>query len=329
MIMMHKIKTVVICTDLEWGKKPFEKAAHYSSKSLHDAYGILFKNGDERNLHFVQSNFDWYDKKKRIFKKGWAFDKKQGWFQVFNIKANFVFDKSPLSRKYLPYKKYFSKKKMMINHLFIEKLCSDKLMTYKLFKSFVPMTVKVNNEKQFLRKLKKIRTEKIVVKPEFGSSAVGVQILNKRDAMITPPEIKKDYILQEFVDCKKMKKFGSYGVFDMRVVAAHGKIIDQLVRVSKKGVLTSNVSTGGKMIFIKRRDIPKEISAKVHSVDRKISKYGPRIYAADFMIDSKNRVWLIELNSKPGFFYYLEYKKYKRLKIFCTNLIEGIKKQTY
>jgi len=320
-------KTVVICTNVAWGGKPFEKAKHYSHKSLQDAYGILFKNGDEKGVSFVQSNFDWYDKKRKIFRKGWAYDKE--WKQVFDIKADFIFDKSPLSSKYLPYKKYFSKKKMMINHLFIEKLCSDKFMTYKLFKSFVPMTVKVNNEKQFLRKLKKIRTDKIVIKPEFGSSAVGVEILNKRDVMITPPEIKKNYILQEFVDCKKIKKFGSYGVFDMRIVAAHGEIIDQLVRVSKKGVMTSNISTGGKMIFIKRRDIPKEISEKVHSVDRKIAKYGPRIYAADFMIDSKNRVWLIELNSKPGFFYYLEYKKYKRLKIFCTNLIEGIKKQIY
>ncbi len=326
MAKKEEFKIVAVCDDLSWTEKPFEKKKHYPVKDLQDSYMDLFLKAESKNLKFVETNFDWYDKNKNIFKKGWIFDEALGWKQIKNFKADFIFDKSPLSKKYESFKKYFSRKHMILNPHYIEELCSDKLITYNMFKMYVPMTIRVNNKEEFLKKLKKVRTEKIVVKPEFGSSAEGVKIIDKHDAIRNPPKIKKNTLLQEFVECKRMNKWRfHYGVFDLRIILGEGDIIDSFFRVSKKGVLTSNVSTGGRSVFVHKENLPKGVLKSIKSIDYKLRKYKPRLYTLDFVIDKENRVWLIEMNSKPGFFFYSQYAEHKRKNKFEKKLIEEIK----
>ena len=67
--MVKNDKVIAICTPLEWTKKPFEKEKIYSVKFLQDAYKKLFLKAEKKNLKFVQTNFEWYDKKTDRFEK--------------------------------------------------------------------------------------------------------------------------------------------------------------------------------------------------------------------------------------------------------------------
>ena len=94
-----------------------------------------------------------------------------------------------------------------------------------------------------------------------------------------------------------------YGVYDIRVVLSQGKIIDSYIRASrKKSILMSNVALGGKEIFIHKDQIPKEAMKDLDLIEKKFKHYKSRLYTADFVIDKNGKVWLIELNDKPGIF---------------------------
>jgi len=321
------MKQVVICTDLKWGKKPFEDNIHYNKKILQNAYKELFITARKKGLHFFQSNYDWYDKKKQRFIKGWSY--KKGWKQEKNIRADFIFDKTSYKKHFIPYKKRFTKEKMIINPYQIDKLCSDKILTYKTFPQLVPKSFIINNKKELLKSLKKIKSKQIVIKPRYGASAEGVSFYTKKQLTKNTPHINKGTIIQELKRVKRLPFLGKNdGVYDIRIVLCQGKIIDQLARVAKKGILTSNLSTGGKMIFLKKRQIPQQILKIAQRIDKRIRNINPRIYTLDFLIDQKNKPWLIEMNTRPAFFYYLQFHQKKRLHIFINSLINAIKENT-
>jgi len=80
------------------------------------------------------------------------------------------------------------------------------------------------------------------------------------------------------------------------------------IRKAKKG-LVSNLSRGGKDIVVDLKKVPDEVKKIVKKVDSKLKRYRPRIYTVDFIFDKNNKPWLMELNSKPGFFGYEKYRK--------------------
>jgi glutathione synthase/RimK-type ligase-like ATP-grasp enzyme len=321
---LHKI--VAVCDDLPWTKEPFEKRKNYPLSALQKAYSKLFLLGENKKLKFIETNFTWYDRKTNRFRKGWIYDQALGWKHIFDFKADFVFDKSSLSKKHKWYKKLFTKQHRILNPFYIEELCSDKLKTYELFPFLVPKTFVVHTKKVLLKKLKLLRTAKAVIKPRFGTSAVGVRIVTVKEALRHPPSVRKNTLLQEFVTCKNTDKFRiHYGVYDLRVILNQGRIIDQFYRVSKKGVMTSNTATGGTTHFIRKNALPKKILSETYKIDRKLKKLTPRLYTLDFVIDTDNRVWLIEMNSKPGFFFSgNRYAKNKRMLIMENAIVKSI-----
>ncbi|GAG10994.1 unnamed protein product, partial [marine sediment metagenome] len=79
--------------------------------------------------------------------------------------------------------------------------------------------------------------------------------------------------------------------------------IDSYMRASKnKNILISNVGIGGREIYISKNKIPKQIIRLAKLIDNKFKNYKARMYTADFLIDKNGRIWLIELNDKPGIF---------------------------
>ena len=77
--------------------------------------------------------------------------------------------------------------------------------------------------------------------------------------------------------------------------------------------------------IIHKNKIPKQVLKDIKKVESKLKHYNPRLYTMDFVIDKNNKVWLIEMNSKPGFFFYSEYAKHKRQEKFEKALIKAIK----
>ena len=314
------MKTVVIADDGEWAKMPWHYMKLYSKKDLRDAYSHLFEKAKRFGLKLYKSNFKWY--KNGRFTKGWEYG--NGWKQVKGIKPDFIMDKGSLQIKNNEkWKRAFDKKKKILNPYYIEELCSNKMLTAKTYPSLVPKCFLVHNRKQLDRVMKKIRTQKVVLKPVDGSSAKGLSIAD-RDKL--PRTIKKGMVAQEFVDASCGLRGFVKGTYDMRCVTINGKIVDCFIREAPPGKLTSNYSTGGKFIWVNLNKIPMKIRAAVKKIDSKLKKYKARIYTADFVIDCSDRLWLIEMNSKPGFFFYGSHGKLDIRERFEDNLIKAIKK---
>jgi glutathione synthase/RimK-type ligase-like ATP-grasp enzyme len=315
------MKILVILYDTpDWKQKlPFEKDKLYSGKSRRASYVDLGRIAKKHGIRLTRASFKWY--KKGVFKKAWLCEK--GWKRLANIKPDIIFDKTPLNSETLKFKKNIAKKVKTFNNIFVEKLCSDKMLTYRYFKQFMTRMFIVNNKSELKKALKKIRTNRYVLKPIAGSSAKGVKFFSKKKL---PKKVEKDTLVQEFVDTQKGIPGFVKGVADFRVILINGKITFSVIRKAKKGLI-SNVSRGGREIVIDIKKIPKEICSIVMKIDAKLKKYKPRIFTADFVFDKHGKPWLMELNSKPGIFGYDAYpKQIKRLE---TNLILAVKKKVY
>ena len=327
---MSKKKIIVaLCGSSDWGRLPYEKEK-YNSEMLRVLYSSLILKARRKGIELYRTSYKWYDK--NIFKKGWSYNKEEGWIKVYNIKADMIYDKDSYYEKANKLRKFFSKRKMLFNSFYIQNICADKYKTYKLFKKFVPKTFLIKNKNNLKSVLEKIKTEKVVFKPTKGSSARDIIICNKKNLLKKVRKIKEEYVLQEFLVCKKEKKIKeNYGVYDIRIVISRGKIIDSYIRASKnEKILVSNVGRGGKEIYISKNKIPKQILRLVTIIDNKFNKYKARLYTADFLIDKKEKVWLIELNDKPGIFLQkTSYAWKERENIFIKALINNLKTFLY
>jgi len=311
------MKKIVIADDGQWGKLPWSSMKLYNTKHLREAYAYLFKKAEKYELKFYKSNFKW--RKNGKFVKGWEYS--DGWKQAFNIKEDFVMDKSSFSEHNNKWKKIFDKQNKILNHFFIEDLCTDKMKTYRLYPELVPKCFLVNDRKELDRVIKKIRSSKVVLKPIAGSSAKGLKIVDRDNI----PKIKKGTIVQEFVDASCGLKGLVKGIYDLRCVVINGEIVDSFIRQAAPGNLTSNYSTGGKLVFYSLDKIPIPVRNAVKKIDAKLKKYVPRIYTADFVIDCNDRLWLIEMNSKPGFFFYEAHGQFDARERFENSLVRAIK----
>ncbi len=298
---MSKKKIIVaLCGSSDWGRLPYEKEK-YNPEILRRLYSNLILKARIEGVEIYRTSYKWYDKNRDIFKKCWSYNKKDGWIKVYNIKANVIYDKDAYSEKTNKLRKFFSKRGILFNPYYIQDICTDKYKTYKLFKTLSPKTFLVKNKNDLRSVLGRIETEKVVFKPNKGSSARGIIICDKKDLLKKVRKIKEEHVLQEFMVCKKVGIIK--GVCDIRIIISRGKIIDSYMRISKnKNILVSNIAAGGKEIYIPKNKIPKQIIRLARLIDNKFKGYKARMYTADFLIDENGRTWLIELNDKPAIF---------------------------
>ena len=158
-----------------------------------------------------------------------------------------------------------------------------------------------------------------MVKPAFGSSAYGVEIVEKGKI---PAKISRNTIVQEMIDASKGVPGITRGVADLRVTIINGKIMHPYVRKAAKGSLFSNVSRGAKMIFAKK--IPKSALEISKKIDKRLSKFKNRIYTIDIMFDQNSKPWVIELNSKPGFVGHYQFKGSKAVDAAYHEIFKGL-----
>jgi glutathione synthase/RimK-type ligase-like ATP-grasp enzyme len=303
--MKKKALIVAFVGGAGWGDKPYEDEKKYDPKLLRETYAYLFLTAEKEHIKFIKTSYMWYNEKENVFEKGWIFDEKLGWIKMEKkFIPDVVFDKIISKRKRInDYKKLFSRRNMLFNPHYIEKVCTDKYETYKLFKAISPRMFKITNKTELEEKLKKIRGDRVVFKPDQGSSARGIIICKKDELLKKVKEIKEVMVLQEFVECNRNNRIRMhFGVYDIRVVLSQGKIVDSYIRASKKNVLMSNTALGGKMIFIHKEELPSGILKDLKTIEKKFKHYKSRLYTVDFVIDKKGKVWLIELNDKPGIF---------------------------
>ena len=310
--------------DGEFGRLPYSKIKKYDKFVLRSSYKKFFKSAEKYKLKWYKTNVLWYNKKKDSFDKGWEI-RNGKWKLCYDFGYDFIFDKTGLTKRNLKWKRYFQKRSPFMNHINLEKACSDKWFTWKIFRNIMPITFLINNKTELKKKLKKIQGDMIVIKPRYGSSAKDVLITTKNKL---PKIVKKNTILQEFKKCNRNKRLShfNYNVYDLRVPVCCGKICSPFFRASAPNKLVSNVSFGGKSVFVKKGNLSKKIIRIVRNIDKRFRRYNPRFYAIDFVIDKNKKPWLIEMNSKPAFFFSARFCKEKRRTFFQNILFSAIRR---
>ena len=316
------MKTVVVIYNLDdWNrKKPFKK----SKLDYESCWKQFYELGKKQNLNFSRAYINWYIGKGK-FKKAWTYDiKLKRWKKIYNVKADFVFDKVPSDEEFKKIKYKIHKEVGMMNHPEMDYITNDKSKIKKLFSKIIPKTFVIKNKKELKNSLKKIDTKKAVIKPSVGSGGQGIAIKEKNKLLNYKIKKGETYVLQEFIDTSNGIKNLVKQTHDLRVIVVNGKIIYSYLRIPKKGKFLCNIHQGGKMITIKNNQIPKKIKSMIKSIDKKLKKYKPRNYAADFFIGKNQKPYLIEINTKPGILFNKEDEK---LKIkYYNKLIKILKK---
>ena len=310
------LKTIVIISDEDdWNSKvPFKKYGEYRS-----SYELFYELAEKQGIKFIRACIDWY-KSNGVFEKAWSYDvKSKKWIKIKDVKVDFVFDKTSALKKFKDLKYKINKEISMMNNPEMDYKVNNKKNILKIFSDILPKTFIIKSPADLKEKLKKIKTTKTVLKPAVGSGGDKIFIEDKNELIKEKINFDEGYILQEFIDTSKGIKGLVEGVHDLRVILFNEKILYSYIRTPKKGCLLCNMDQGGSMISISNNQIPKQIKKLLKIINKKLEKYTPRNYAADFFFDENQKAYLIEINTKPGLLVYSELGQ--ELQIMSHNLL--------
>ncbi len=275
------MKLIVLYDSIYWKrKKPFV------NKKLNNTYENFSKIAARFGVDIIYASPLWI--RNKIATKAWKFYKK--WIKLSNQKFGFVFDKSNYSRT--TEKKVRGWELPTINLPSVKKICSDKYLTYKLFKKFSPET-KIANKKNIENMLNRYKL--LVLKPRYGREGESVKFISR-----TPKKIQENTIVQQYIQSRGIKGICK-GFAEIRLVILNGKIADWYVRKAGKNKRITNISRGGKLIRFEKNKIPGELIKIKRKIDSHFKKIKLRFYSQDYIEDEK-RFWLIELNAMPGLY---------------------------
>lgn len=232
------------------------------------------------------------------------------WIWKKGIKPDVIYDKSEYnlkSKNLKTLRKKISKNFTFINSLGLKELTSNKWKSYLLFKKYSPYTLLINKRAD-LSLIRKLSTEKVVVKPLEGSCGKDVGIYSKKN--VRP--LGFPFIAQEFIKSKKGISGLLKGTHDLRIFFFNETPFYSYARIPPTGSLVSNISTGGSLKVVPLNKIPKGVMKIAREASEKLSRFGPRIFAIDFILDAAQRSWIIELNSCPSFVLEKEEYPYKQ-----------------
>ncbi|EJR46391.1 hypothetical protein IIM_04802 [Bacillus cereus VD107] len=201
---------------------------------------------------------------------------------------------------------------------------------------FIPETKEINDENTLFSFLNMYRH--VILKPISGSLGRGImklvinndnqytlQYANKTFQFINQSQLltflkqkmkSKPYIIQQCIQLAKVKD----SPFDFRVIVQQEsnnciwKVNGVYAKVAFDGYFTTNLAKKGKAITINQamsnsnlkeknlKEILKTINIIALRVAQKLKKISPdhRIWGLDMGIDSNGKLWIIEVNSKPG-----------------------------
>ena len=287
--------------------------AVFSAKAEEHGLNVFFahykeyKNGKLKNC--------WYRHNRR-----WKLVKEQEIDIVYSRFAGSIYADNKKNKWAERFKYKMAEQVPMINHPMIDEFCWDKKIVAEVFPEHTPRTFLVNTMKGLKLVLPELKTEKIVIKPRYGTLGRDV-IITDKDTL--PEKIEKNTLVQEFIDTSSGIKNVTTGLHDMRIIIANGKVDHAYIRIPKKGLLTANVALGGAKVFIDKKIIPRKAKRIVRKVDKMFKKFYPRVYSVDFLFDKKGRCYIVECNSQPMIDKYA-FGKYADL-TFYNRFLETIK----
>jgi len=301
------------------------KSVPFKSKKYSRVHSIFSKRATKQGLNAFFAYYReykdgklmkcWYNHKGR-----WKLVKDQKVDVVYSRFAASIYSKNRKNKIAARFKYKMAEKVSLVNHPFIDDFCWDKKIIAEMFPEFCPRTFVVNTKKGLKLVLSAINSEKVVIKPRYGTLGKDVVITDKDNL---PSKIEKNTIVQEFIDTSNGIKKVTDGLHDMRVVMINGKIDHAHIRIPKRGLLTANVALGGKKIFISNWLVPRKARIMAKKIDNLFKDFYPRVYSVDFLFDGKGNSFIVECNSQPMIDKYA-YGKYAKID-FYDRVIQAIK----
>lgn len=190
-----------------------------------------------------------------------------------------------------------------VNRIDFKVFCWDKWKAYQKFGKYMPRTFLLEKEKDLAGIIKKIRTDKVVIKPYNGLKGLGIFIGPKEKF----PEFKLDkkykyYVVQEFVDTSHGLPDITKGMHDIRIVIINGKVVWSHVRVPRVGSFLSNAAQGGQLTEVDYRKVPESIKKVVDEIAKDFySNYDNPVYSIDFGLEKNSTPKIFEFNDQIGF----------------------------
>jgi glutathione synthase/RimK-type ligase-like ATP-grasp enzyme len=255
-----------------------------------------------KNVAFYRASVHWYDLKKNVFTKAWAF-RDGKWCKITEaIMPDMIYDKLGGKHDYelFDLKMAMAQKTKVYNHPLFRTLVDNKISQCMIFQEFMPASFVATNEKEYLEVIGKIPSGKVVIKPVYGSGGFGIIIDEK--ANINLSEIQYPVLLQEFVISQKgIPGFSEKDeVSDLRLVFTNHKLVYAISRIAKEGSLFTNFHQGASGLIVPKEKIPSRINEMVGKIQNKLKIFPQAQYSLDFIFDNDGKAYLVEMNTTPG-----------------------------
>lgn len=307
-----------------WGID-YSSSAPFPVDELNKSYEVFSKRAKKFGLRVYYANYDSYHMNS-FLKQAWYFDKK--WKTAKNVEIDFVYNRFNRA-VYKGHKKEHNaeivkyeiiKNVGMLNHPELEEFCWDKILVKEYFPEYCPKTFLVNSIKGLKTVVSEIKSKKIILKPRYGTLGLGVIVADKNHL---PEKIRRNTVVQEFIDSSHGIKGLARGMHDLRIIVINGKIDHCHIRTPGKGLLVANVARGGTKRFIQNSRIPEKAVSIVREIDSVLSRFYPRIYSIDLIFDKNQNPYIVECNSAPVIRRYA-FGKYK-MPSFFDRILSAIK----
>ena len=290
-----------------FGRNNWENAKPFSNKEYQYSYEFFYSLCKENGVQMYRASYEWYDYENHLFKHAWIYDGTGGnWSRVDNITPDLIYDKTKGRSEV-----YYKKDLIAVHYPFINdptftRLIDDKFITGLLFANWSKENTIVRTEQELLSALKRIPTERAVLKPISESGGKGVQVFKKIDASTI--RFSGEHILQEFIDSSRGVPGVKTGTHDLRLVLVNDAIIYAYIRTPQEGSFLANLAQGGLLTIVPEEKIPTSVYPIIKHAQKIFRSFNPKIYTIDLMFDENEVPWVIELNSMPGLYFTPEEK---------------------
>ncbi|EKE11995.1 MAG: hypothetical protein ACD_14C00049G0005 [uncultured bacterium] len=280
----------------------WEKEIPITNEGTRLAIQDWMRRAERANIGLYRASVKWYDLEKNIFTKGWTFSDGT-WRKVQSeISADLIYDKvlSKYDYSLLDFKLKIAQKTRLFNDPLFRATFNSKLSQYAMFGEFMPLTRIANNKNELELAISQNKTDKIVIKPLYGSGGFGIfigEISNAFSGEYTYPVLVQEFITSE----KGIPGFSPKDeVSDIRLVYQGGKMAYALSRIAAAGSLFTNLHQGATGKMIPKEKIPECMKEMIKVINNKISVFPNAQYSLDFIFDNDGRPYFIEMNTCPG-----------------------------
>ncbi|HOW60629.1 MAG TPA: ATP-grasp domain-containing protein [Candidatus Moranbacteria bacterium] len=293
-----KIKNVVV---IYWGND-WNCKIPISNEITRHSFEKWHEMGIKKGIEMYRASINWYDLRKNVFIKSWAFRNKK-WIKIEkNIRPDLVYDKVGGKRDFKSFEKklHIAKNVKMFNNPLFRVMVNSKLSQYAIFGEFMPKSFVAMDKSELIQMFSKIKSKKIVIKPLYGSGGHGIVIDEKEKA------INKKYqypvLVQEFIVSEKgIPGFSKKKeISDLRLVFMNHKLSYALSRIAKKGSLFTNLHQGASGTLVPVKYIPKEVVKIAEKIIKKLKIFPEAQYSLDFIFSNSGKPYFVEMNTTPG-----------------------------